>query len=85
MSDKIVIFGITGSIGTNTERLVRAYSDKFEIIGCSAGKNVTLLNEMIQRHRSLKAVAVSDAADAEKVEFNGKVYSGEEGDRKSVV
>ena len=79
MSDKIVIFGITGSIGTNTERLVRAYSDRFEIIGCSAGKNVTLLNEMIQRHRSLKAVAVSDAADAEKVAFGGKVYSGEEG------
>lgn len=79
MSDRIVIFGITGSIGTNTERLVRAYSDKFEIIGCSAGKNVTLLNEMIPRHQSLKAVAVSNAADAEKVEFGGKVYSGEEG------
>ena len=79
MSDKIVIFGITGSIGTNTERLVRAFPKKFEIIGCSAGKNVTLLNEMIQRHKSLKAVAVSDAADAEKVEFGGKVYSGEEG------
>ncbi|MBP5590380.1 1-deoxy-D-xylulose-5-phosphate reductoisomerase [bacterium] len=79
MSDKIVIFGITGSIGTNTERLVRAFPKKFEIIGCSAGKNVTLLNEMIQRHKSLKAVAVSDAADAEKVAFGGKVYSGEEG------
>ena len=79
MSDRIVIFGITGSIGTNTERLVRAYSDKFEIIGCSAGKNVTLLNEMITRHKSLKAVAVSDAADAEKVEFGGEVYSGEDG------
>ncbi len=79
MSDKIVIFGITGSIGTNTERLVRAFPEKFEIIGCSAGKNVTLLNEMIQRHKSLKAVAVSDAADAEKVAFGGKVYSGEEG------
>ncbi len=79
MSDKIVIFGITGSIGTNTERLVRAYSDKFEIIGCSAGKNITLLNEIILRHQSLKAVAVSDAADAEKVKFSGEIYSGEEG------
>ena len=79
MSDKIVIFGITGSIGTNTERLVRAFSDKFEIIGCSAGKNIKLLNEMIPHHRSLKAVAVMDEADKDSVVFDGKIYSGEEG------
>ena len=79
MSDKIVIFGITGSIGTNTERLVRAFSDKFEIIGCSAGKNIKLLNEMIPHHRSLKAVAVMDEADKDSVVFDGKIYCGEEG------
>ena len=79
MSDKIVIFGITGSIGTNTERLVRAFSDKFEIIGCSAGKNIKLLNEMTPHHRSLKAVAVMDEADKDSVVFDGKIYCGEEG------
>ncbi|MBR6422626.1 1-deoxy-D-xylulose-5-phosphate reductoisomerase [bacterium] len=79
MSDKIVIFGITGSIGTNTERLVRAFSDKFEIIGCSAGKNIKLLNEMIPHHRSLKAVAVMDEADKDSIVFDGKIYCGEEG------
>lgn len=79
MSDKIVIFGVTGSIGTNTERLVRAFSDKFEITGCSAGKNVTLLNEIIPRHRSLKAVAVMDEEDKSSVVFDGKIYAGEDG------
>jgi 1-deoxy-D-xylulose-5-phosphate reductoisomerase len=79
MSDKIVIFGVTGSIGTNTERLVRAFSDKFEITGCSAGKNIALLNEMIPRHRSLKAVAVMDEEDKNSVVFDGKIYSGEDG------
>lgn len=79
MSDKIVIFGITGSIGTNTERLVRAFPEKFEITGCSAGKNISLLNEMIPNHRSLKAVAVMDEADKNSVVFNGKIYSGEDG------
>lgn len=79
MSDKIVIFGITGSIGTNTERLVRAFPEKFEIIGCSAGKNIALLNEIVSRHRSLKAVAVMDEADKNSVVFDGKIYSGEDG------
>ncbi|MBP5407182.1 1-deoxy-D-xylulose-5-phosphate reductoisomerase [bacterium] len=79
MSDKIVIFGITGSIGTNTERLVRAFPEKFEIVGCSAGKNIALLNEIVSRHKSLKAVAVTDAEDKNSVVSGGKIYSGEEG------
>ncbi len=79
MSDKIVIFGITGSIGTNTERLVRAFPEKFEITGCSAGKNIALLNEIVSRHRSLKAVAVMDEEDKNSVVFDGKIYSGENG------
>ena len=79
MSDKIVICGITGSIGTNTERLVRAFPEKFEIIGCSAGKNISLLNEIVSRHKSLKAVAVTDEEDKNSVVSGGKIYSGEEG------
>lgn len=79
MSDKIVIFGITGSIGTNTERLVRAFPEKFEITGCSAGKNIALLNEIVSRHRSLKAVAVMDEEDKNSVVFDEKIYSGENG------
>ncbi|MBR4531673.1 1-deoxy-D-xylulose-5-phosphate reductoisomerase [bacterium] len=79
MSDKIVIFGITGSIGTNTERLVRAFPEKFEIIGCSAGKNTALLNEIVSRHKSVKAVAVMDEEDKNSVLFDGKIYSSEDG------
>ena len=79
MSDKIVIFGVTGSIGTNTERLVCAFPEKFEIIGCSAGKNISLLNEIVSRHKSLKAVAVTDEKDKSSVVSDGKIYSGEEG------
>ena len=39
----IVIVGSTGSIGTNTLRVVRAHPGKFEIVGLAARRNAELL------------------------------------------
>ncbi|MDX9805672.1 MAG: hypothetical protein RBT87_07585 [bacterium] len=77
--EKIVIFGITGSIGTNSEKIISAFPDRFELIGASAGNNIELLNTIIKRHPSVEAVAIASGNDHSKIsDFHGTVYSGEE-------
>lgn len=75
--ERIVIFGITGSIGTNTEKVICAFPDNFKIIGCSAGRNVTALNNVIKKHKSITDVCVLN--QNELVEETVNVHYGEEG------
>jgi 1-deoxy-D-xylulose-5-phosphate reductoisomerase len=42
------ILGSTGSIGTNTLRVVASYPNEFRVVGLSAGKNVALLAEQVE-------------------------------------
>lgn len=51
MAKKIVIFGSTGSIGTQTLRVVDKYPERFEVVGLGCGTNYTLLNEQIAKYR----------------------------------
>ena len=44
---KIAILGSTGSIGTQTLDVVRANGD-LEVVGISAGSNITLLEQQIR-------------------------------------
>ncbi len=55
----IVILGSTGSIGRSTLNVVSRYPDRFNIIGLTAGKNISLLKEQIERFKP-DVVAVSD-------------------------
>jgi 1-deoxy-D-xylulose-5-phosphate reductoisomerase len=48
MKKRIVIFGSTGSIGTQTLDVVRNFLDEFEIVGLAAGRNTKLLKEQIE-------------------------------------
>lgn len=76
-SEKIVIFGITGSIGTSCEKIINAFSDRFEISGCSAGSNIDELNRILERHPEIRVVTVKDHADIEKVrKIKGVVTAG---------
>ena len=45
---RLVVLGSTGSIGRQTLDIVRAFPDKFEVVGLAAGKNVELLAEQIK-------------------------------------
>ena len=45
---KIVILGSTGSIGRQTLDIVRAFPDRFEVVGLAAGHNVELLAEQVK-------------------------------------
>jgi len=76
-SERIVVFGITGSIGTNTEKVIDAFPDRFDLIGCSAGKNVSTLNEILKKHTSITDVCVLNETD--KVEGSVNVHFGEDG------
>ncbi|MBI1747701.1 MAG: 1-deoxy-D-xylulose-5-phosphate reductoisomerase [Acidobacteria bacterium] len=43
----IVLLGSTGSVGTNTLDVVRAFPDRFKVIGLAAGNNVEKLAEQV--------------------------------------
>jgi len=83
MRKGISILGSTGSVGTNVLRIVDAFPDRFEVVGLSAGGNVTKLAEQVARHRP-RVVSVSSAeahrALSRLVDLSGvRVGVGEDG------
>jgi 1-deoxy-D-xylulose-5-phosphate reductoisomerase len=45
---RLAILGSTGSIGRQTLEVIRAFPDRFQVIGLAAGKNLGLLAEQIE-------------------------------------
>lgn len=45
---KIAVLGSTGSIGTQTLEIVRAYPEELEVVALAAGSNVSLMEEQIR-------------------------------------
>ena len=79
---KIAILGSTGSIGTQTLDVVRANGD-LEVVGISAGSNITLLEQQIREFHP-KFAAVGDEAKAAELrdrvkDLPVKIGSGMEG------
>ena len=60
---KITILGSTGSIGVQTLEIVTAFPGRFEIVGLSAGRNLTRLKEQILAFRP-SVVCVRTASDS---------------------
>jgi 1-deoxy-D-xylulose-5-phosphate reductoisomerase len=54
----ISILGSTGSIGTNTLKVVERFADRFHVVGLAAGRRTESLREQIARHRP-RVVSVS--------------------------
>ena len=48
---KITILGSTGSIGTQTLEIINEKPDAFQVIGLSAGKNISLLKEQLKKFK----------------------------------
>ena len=46
----ISVLGSTGSIGTQTLQIVDDFPDQFRVVALTAGRNLALLVEQIQRH-----------------------------------
>lgn len=47
----ISILGSTGSIGSNTLKVIASYPNEFRVVGLSAGKNVALLADQVESVR----------------------------------
>lgn len=78
---KITVLGVTGSIGTQTVDVVYNHQDCFEIVAMSAGRNIQLLEEIMNKI-SVQHVCVSLEADYLKLKDKYPeihFYYGEEG------
>ena len=62
----ISILGSTGSIGTNTLKVVERFADRFRVVGLAAGRQIDRMLEQIARFRP-EVVSVATAADAARV------------------
>jgi 1-deoxy-D-xylulose-5-phosphate reductoisomerase len=56
----LCILGSTGSIGTNTLRVVRGLRDRFRVVALCAGKNLDLLAEQIREFTPQVVVTASE-------------------------
>jgi 1-deoxy-D-xylulose-5-phosphate reductoisomerase len=78
MKKKLLIFGSTGSIGTQTLEIVRKHPQRFEVAGLSANGNYELLNRQIAEFRP-KYAALSDEAASGRIRDGAKAFYGSQG------
>jgi 1-deoxy-D-xylulose-5-phosphate reductoisomerase len=48
---RLAVLGATGSIGRQTLEVIRAFPDRFEVVGLAAGGNLTLLKEQVKEFK----------------------------------
>ena len=63
---QIAVLGSTGSIGTNTLRVVERFADRFRVVGLSAGRQTDRLMEQIARHRPRVVSLSADAPEEDR-------------------
>src|SRR5208282_2675453 len=87
MTKRLCILGSTGSIGTNTLRVVRSLPGRFRVESLSAGRNLDLLAEQIMEFRPrLVSVGASDRIEPLRQRINAggnrepvRIVAGSEG------
>jgi 1-deoxy-D-xylulose-5-phosphate reductoisomerase len=76
MIKRLCILGSTGSVGTNTLRVVRGLAGRFRVQSLSAGKNLDLLAEQVSEfHPSLVSVALPDRVEPLRARLAARNYS----------
>ncbi len=61
MKKRLIIFGSTGSIGTQTLDVVRNFLNDFEIVGLAAGRNTKLLEKQIKEFGAGEYFSLDDS------------------------
>ena len=94
MKNRIAILGSTGSVGSQTLDVIRQFPDDFEVIGLSAGANVTKLSKQIDEFKpryfscvdesveslcGAERIAMTDLAIHEDVDFVMHATAGMDG------
>ena len=77
MKKRILLLGATGSIGLQTIDVINQHSDLFELVGIAAGHKARELKQILNTHKSVQAVGISDVSKAEIFD-SIRVYSGED-------
>ena len=65
-SSGVSILGSTGSIGTNTLKVVERFPDRFRVVGLAAGRQTDRLLEQIARYRPRQVSLSADAPDEDR-------------------
>ncbi|GGG69919.1 1-deoxy-D-xylulose 5-phosphate reductoisomerase [Corynebacterium pelargi] len=79
VTQRILILGSTGSIGTQALEVIADNRDRFEVVGLAAGSNAELLAKQAKQFQvPASAVAVADEAAAQRLsdELGAPVRSG---------
>jgi 1-deoxy-D-xylulose-5-phosphate reductoisomerase len=71
---KIAILGSTGSIGQQALDVIRAFSDKFQVVGLAGGRNVNLLQRQIKEFQPPMFYSPHELVH----HYNGQLLSMEE-------
>ena len=81
MAKKITILGSTGSIGTQALQVLEKLGGKFEVVALSAGHNIPLLSEQIEKFHPKKVCVGSQecACILEKKYKDLEIVYGDEG------
>lgn len=78
---EITILGSTGSIGRSALEVIRAFPDKFKVVGLSAHSNIEILKKQIHEFQP-KYISIPDNNKAQELQKEFKrvtVFSGSEG------
>jgi 1-deoxy-D-xylulose-5-phosphate reductoisomerase len=82
---RVVILGSTGSIGTQALEIVAA-SGELEVVGLAAGSSwERVLAQAAERGVGAVALAETEAAEAARGAWDGRVLAGEEGIRELIA
>ena len=76
---KLAILGVTGSIGTQVLEVLKSRND-YELVAVSCNKNISLLENILKRNKTIKYVFVRDKIESKKLEkkYENIIFFSEE-------
>jgi 1-deoxy-D-xylulose-5-phosphate reductoisomerase len=74
---RIAILGSTGSIGSNSLKVIDAYPERYKVVALGAGRNLDLLESQVERFRP-RSVAMLESDLAEELRRRMNKVSGTE-------
>ncbi|MBO8414043.1 MAG: 1-deoxy-D-xylulose-5-phosphate reductoisomerase [Firmicutes bacterium] len=77
--EKIVLLGVSGSIGLQSIDVIKKFKNKFDLIGVSLSSNIDVLDRILLEFPNLKQVGIATEAKAEAFKLKHsdiQVFSG---------
>lgn len=78
----LILLGASGSIGSQTLEIIEEEQDNFRLVAFSVGNRVDKINEILDKHPSVKAISVKEKVkclELKKKYPHIEVYYGDEG------